>query len=110
MASKRDLKKAIKRACGSIAGECLMAEYNIENAETEKWDNVIINIALLQEEAIKKMPAPFGKKTAEFENKKLYRKARRAHNKQAVKELTDYMHGQVENVVKEMNALLPSKA
>ena len=110
MASKRDLKKSIKRACGSIAGECLMAEYTYEKAETEKWDNVIINIALLQEEAVKKMPAPFGKKTAEFDNKKLYRKARRSHNKQAVKELADYMHQQVENIAKEMNALTPSKA
>ncbi len=103
MANRRNLKKSIRYACGDIAGECIFAETNAENVD--KWDNIIINVALLQEEAIKRLSVPFDKTPKDFENKKEYRKARRAHFKQVEKALTEYMHTETKKVIEEMNAL-----
>ena len=52
MASKRQIKKAIRNACGDIAGECIFAESAFGENKIEEWDSIIIDTALLQEEAV----------------------------------------------------------
>ena len=48
MANKRNLKKAIRFACGDMAGECIFAENTIEGTDVAAWDQIILDIALLQ--------------------------------------------------------------
>ena len=107
MASKRQIKKAIMNACGDIAGECIFAE-SAFGGNVEDWDSIIIDTALLQQEAINRVSNKFGKKVKDFANRKEYNKARRAFYKQCEKELSEYFHTEVENIAKRMNALMPS--
>ena len=51
MANKRQIKKAIKNACGDIAGECIFAESAFGEGKIEEWDSIIVDTALLQQEA-----------------------------------------------------------
>ncbi len=108
MANKRDIKKAIQRACGDIAGECIFAESAFGEGKIEQWDSVIIDTALLQQEAVNRVNNRFGKKVKEFANRKEYNKARRAFFKQCEKELSEYFRAEVENIAKRMNELMPS--
>lgn len=107
--SKRELKKLIQYACGDIAGECIKAEETLEGADFEKWDSIILNVALLQQEAVNRVSVDFDKTPKDFANKKEYNKARRAYFKQVEKGINDYMQGEIEKIVKDMNALLPKK-
>ena len=107
MANKRQLKKAIKYACGEIAGECIVAANTLENTDVDQWDNIVINVALLQQEAVNRVSVDYDKTPSDFDNKKAYKKARRTYFKQVEKALADYMHTQTEKVVEAMNALTP---
>lgn len=107
MANKRQLKKAIHYACGNIAGECFFAECMTDNTEPGQWDEIIVDTALLQEEAVKRVSAGFDKKPSDFPNRQEYNKARRAHFKAAEKALAEHMRTETEGLVSRMNALLP---
>ena len=109
MASKRQIKKAIQNACGDIAGECIFAESAFGENKIEEWDSVIIDTALLQQEAVNRVNNRFGKKVKDFANRKEYKKARRAFFKEREKELSEYFRAEVENLAKRMNDLMPSK-
>ncbi len=109
MANKRQLKKAIQAACGQIAGQCIYAEDNFENADLQAWDNIIVNVALLQDDAVKRVSVSFDKTPRDFENRAEYNKARRAYFKEVEKALAKHMHTETEKVVEAMNALMPKK-
>ena len=107
MANKRNLKKAIRFACGDMAGECIFAENTIAGTDVAAWDQIILDIALLQEEAVNRVSVSFDKVPRDFENKKDYNKARRTYFKAVEKALAEYMHTETEQIVAAMNALLP---
>lgn len=107
MANKRNLKKAIRFACGDMAGECIFAENTIEGTDVAAWDQIILDIALLQEEAVNRVSVSFDKVPRDFENKKDYNKARRTYFKAVEKALAEYMNTETEQIVAAMNALLP---
>ena len=107
MASKRQTKKAIQNACGDIAGECIFAESAFGENKIEEWDSIIIDTALLQQEAVNRVNNKFGKKVKEFANRKEYNKARRAFFQQCEKELSEYFTAEVNNIAKRMNELMP---
>lgn len=107
MANKRDLKKAICYACGQMAGQCVLAESTINGADIEKWDKIIVDIALLQEKGLNRVSVNFDKTLSAFENRKEYKKARRAYFKQVEKALSEFMHTEAGKIVERMNALLP---
>ena len=109
MASKRQIKKAIQNACGDIAGECIFAESAFGENKRDEWDSIIIDTALLQQEAVNRVSNKFGKKVKEFANRKEYNKARRAFYKNNEKELAAFMKEEVGKIVEKMNALLPKK-
>lgn len=102
MASKRDLKKAIKRSCGNIAAECFMSQFFDEKPE---WDDVIVDAAVLQQEAINRIAVRFDKKVADFDTPAAYRKARRTFFKENVGEITQYISGEVAKIAARMNEL-----
>lgn len=106
MANKRQLKKAIRYACGEMAGECFFAQEAFEGTNPEEWDKIVLNIALLQSEAINRVSVDFDKIPKDFENGKAYNKARRTYFKAVEKGLADYMKEESEKIVGEMNALI----
>ena len=109
MANNRQLKKAIGRSCGQIAGECLVAQAALGFENAEQWDNVVIDAALLQVAALKKVCPKFESKPKSFDNKKAYNEARKAFYKNNEKELAAYMKEEIGKIVDKMNALLPKK-
>ena len=46
MANKRELKKEIRKVCGDIAAECLLAKYLIKGADGKAL-NAVINLSLI---------------------------------------------------------------
>ncbi|MBO7608815.1 MAG: hypothetical protein J6S96_01245 [Muribaculaceae bacterium] len=109
MANKRQLKKAICHACGQIAGECLMTQAALDYKDAEKWDEIVIDAALLQVAALKKVQPKFEPKPKSFANGKEYKRARREFYKNNEKELASFMKEEIGKIVGKMNALLPKK-
>ena len=111
MANKRQLKKAICRTCGDVAGECIFAAETFGNeANYENWDKIILEVALLQAEAVSRVSESFKKQPKEFANGKDYKKARRAHSKQVVNGICELMTTTLKEVAAKMNELMPKKA
>ena len=104
MASKRQLKKAILRSCGTIAGEAITTQLML-GTSLEEWNDVVINTALLQVAAIKKVGPKFESKPKSFNNGKEYKKARRAFYKENEKQLRDFMNEEVKKIAEQMNAI-----
>ncbi|MBQ3959003.1 MAG: hypothetical protein II592_05280 [Muribaculaceae bacterium] len=109
MANKRNLKKAIRYACGNMAGQCIFAESILQDADIEKWDNIILNIAMLQEEAVNRVTVSYDRTRKDFANGREYKKARRNYFKQATKSISEYMKTEAAKIAAEMNALTPKK-
>ncbi len=109
MANKRQLKKAIRRACGKIAGECLTAQVALPETNPESWDELVVEAAMLQVAAIKRAHPVFGTKPKECANGKEYKKARRAFFKENEKELTAFMRDEVGKIADQMNKLIGKK-
>ncbi|MBP5687518.1 MAG: hypothetical protein J6X22_02610 [Muribaculaceae bacterium] len=106
MANKRQLKKAIGYACGEMAGECFFAQETFENTNPESWDKIVLDIALLQAEAVNRVSVDFDKVPKDFANGREYKKARRAYFKAVEKAISNYMKEESEKIVGEMNALI----
>lgn len=106
MANKRQLKKAIQYACGEMAGECFFAQNTFENTNPEEWDKIVLDIAMLQGSAIKRVSVDYDKIPKDFENGKEYNKARRTYFKAVEKAIGNYMKEESEKIVGQMNALV----
>ena len=87
MANKRQLKKAITYACGEMAGECYFAQNTFENTNPEDWDKIVLDIAMLQVGAIKRVSVDFDKIPKDFH-------------------IGNYMKEESEKIVGEMNSLV----
>ena len=109
MANKRQLKKAIGYACGEMAGECFFAQSALENTNPEDWDKIVLDIALLQAEAVNRVSVDFDKVPKDFPNGKEYNKARRTYFKAVEKAIGKYMKEESEKIVGQMNALAKAK-
>ena len=111
MTNKRQLKKAICRACGEVAGECIFASEAYGTEENrEKWDSIIVDTTLLQAEAINRVTAKFDKAPKDFANGKEYKKAHRAFFKEVVKSINEDMTNNLKTIAARMNELMPKKA
>ena len=110
MASKRQLKKAIYRSCGEIAGECIFAnEMLAPQTDQADWDSIIIDVALLQCEGVNRVNVDFDHVPSDFPNRREYNKARRKYFKQVEKAIGDYMTEQTQGIAERMNKLMPNK-
>ena len=87
--------------------EAKQADKRLANAE--KWDEIVIDAALLQVSGLKKTNSKFEQRPKDFENGRAYKKARRAFFKANEKELAAMMHSETQKIVEKMNALLPKK-
>lgn len=107
MSSKRLLKKEIRIVCGSMAGECVVARISVPGIDVEKMNQVILEIASLQENALSRVSFTFSQGTSSFATVKEYNKARSKFFKDAYRKLKNDFNHRVVEIVKEMNALLP---
>lgn len=106
MANKRNLKKQVRYICGDLAGECIFARKAFPSVDPEAANNIVIEIAGLQESTIEKASFSFDKCVRDFENRQAYNKARNAYYSAAYKTLTDEFNASVKEIVKKMNSLL----
>ncbi len=109
MANKRRLKKAIKAACGNMAGECIITRNYVPGVDAQKIDEIIFNIADLQFVTIENVSFSFDKSESNFESHHEYKKAREAYFRKAYHKLiSDFKKG-VNDIVNQMNEALPAE-
>ncbi len=108
MTSKRQLKKYFTNVCGALATECVMAAEYVDGIDINAMDNVILEIARLQDHAVSRVSIAFDKAPSDFESGRAYTAARRAYFAEAFKALIMEFEEKVAAIVKEMNALLPA--
>lgn len=109
MANKRQLKKYIRFVCGSIANECIIAREFIDGIDAEKMNQIIVDLATLQEQAVNHVTFSFDKTPHDFASLHDYRKARRDYYTKAFTTLNDEFNAHIADIVKRMNALLPER-
>lgn len=110
MANKRELKKEIRKVCGDIAAECLLAKYLIKGADGKALNAVINDVADLQISAVDNVTFSFDKLPHDFENRAEYNTARHTYFAKAYASLRAKFYGKVNEIVKNMNAAIPQEA
>lgn len=108
--NKRVLKKEIRRICGSLAGECVVAKLTIPGVNPEAFNKIIYHLADLQQSAIRLISVDFPQSPKDFANNGEYLKARRDYYKKSFGTLKANFNKRVAELVKEMNAALPAEA
>lgn len=107
MATKRQLKKFVRNTCGALAAEIIFARAAFPQIDRKQVHDIIADIAALQADTIAKTGIAFDKAPRDFEDRSLYKKARRDYFNKAYTSLLDSFEAAVEDVVKKMNAALP---
>lgn len=103
MKSKRNLKKQIKYICGDLVGEALLAG---EVCACDKQDEVaqlIVDLAVLQENALASCSFAFDKSRRDFSSEAEYNKAKHAYNRAAFSALHDKFNARVAELVHKLN-------
>lgn len=108
MANKRDLKKQIKYICGEVAVECILAREYMEGINADKMNDVVFEIAELQQKSLKNATFAFDKTPKDFDNGKEYNRAANAYFKNAYKVFYAEFNKHIQAIVKQMNELLPA--
>ncbi len=109
MANIRDLKKEVRYVCGDLAAECLMARTFIKGIDRDRMEEIVGEIAALQELALNRITFSFDKIPSDFATGSEYRKARSAYFKKAYKSFREKFDGHVNDIVRKMNAALPQE-
>lgn len=109
MASKRQLKKEIRMVCGDIAGCCLFSEAAMK-ADKAKIGEIIVKVAVLQEETIREISFSFDKTLSDFDSAHQYNEAKSKYNRLAFATLKKQLSEKINEVVTELNALIPQES
>lgn len=107
--NKRLLKKEIRMICGSLAGECVIAKITVSGINPEKINEIIYEIAALQQNALQRTNFDFPQTEKSFANAQEYHKARHDYFKAAYGKLKSEFNNHVESIVKKMNEALPAE-
>lgn len=91
--------------CGEIASVCLTRQADVNEENLEKWDEVVIDAALLQVSAVRQVNVRFGKKVKDYPTPQNYRKARREFFKQHVNELSEFLKTHASELTGRINEL-----
>lgn len=110
MANKRELKKEIRKVCGDIAAECLLAKYFVKGSDAKALNAVINDVADLQISAIDNVTFAFDKQPHDFDTRAEYNKARHTYYAKAFKSLRSKFYDKVNEIVKNLNAAIPQEA
>ncbi len=71
-ANKRLLKKEIHRICGALAGECVLAKLAIPGISREKLNEIIYQLADLQQSALRLVSIDFPGVPSGYNSRKEY--------------------------------------
>ena len=108
MSNKRYLKKRILQVCGDIATEAILAAVIFaKEVDRDKINEVINDVAALQEATLVKSNFSFDKSPRDFEDKGAYRKARRKYFAEAYNRLNKDFVDQAVEIVKKLNEIVP---
>ena len=107
MANKRTLKKHVAYVCGDLAAECIVASHLIKGADAEALRNLVLKIAILQNDTIRKVNISFDKTPRDFEDAGKYNAAHRRYFATAYTKLMEGFNAAVRSIVDEMNKALP---
>lgn len=108
MANKRILKKQIKYICGEVAFQCIITR-ECFNGNSEKLNELVITTADLQEKTLKNVTFSFDKTAKAFSNRAEYNKAASTYFKQAYGVLHKEFNGQIQEILKQLNAEMPAE-
>ncbi len=108
MANKRQLKKQIRYICGDLAGECILARQLMPNADKEKLNQAVVEIADLQEESLANATFAFDKSPRDFATLKEYNHAKYLYYRTAYEQLIKHFNDRVQDIVKLMNEAMPA--
>ncbi len=109
MANKRILKKQIKYICGEVALQCIITRECFSSSNSEKLNELVIVTADLQEKTLKNVTFAFDKTAKAFSNRAEYNKAATAYFKQAYNVLHKEFNGQIQEILKQLNAEMPAE-
>lgn len=105
MQSKRDLKKQIRYICGDLVGECLLIGEVCEEEKLDDLNQLIVDLAVLQEGTIAKTNFCFDKSRKEFASAHEYRKARTKYVHEAYRTLHKQFNESLKDAVHRMNEI-----
>lgn len=108
MSNKRILKKEIRRICGALAGECIIAKYAVNGIDPEVMNEIVYKIAELQENSLRRVSVAYDRTASSFDSLHAYETAKSAYYKAAFKALKAEFNKGIEEIIKEMNAALPT--
>lgn len=109
MANVRQLKKAIRTLCGSMASETLVASALVKGFDQAKVNDILVNIADLQSSALGKVKFSFDKSQKDFENRSEFNKSKNKYYKEAYSNLKKMISDKAVVIVNEMNSAMPKK-
>lgn len=108
MATKRQLKKAIRNTCGALAAEIILARAAFPQIDRKQVHDIVADIAGLQADTLAKVSIAFDKTPRDYADGAQYKKARRTYFNTAYTHLLDGFDKAVEDIVAKMNAALPA--
>lgn len=105
MKSKKDLKKQIRYICGDLVGECLLIGEVVSADKQDEVNQLIVDLAILQESTISKVTFAFDKCERDFATRHDYLKTRSAYFRTAFGTLHDQFNAKLREIVHRMNSL-----
>ena len=105
MQTKRDLKKQIRYICGDLVGECLLIAEICPEEKLGEVNQLIVDLAVLQESTISKTNFSYDKTRKHFATAADYRKARSAYFHEAFRTLHKQFNAALSEAVHRLNAL-----
>lgn len=109
MANKRNIKKHIHYVCGELALTCIITRDCFEGVDRSKLNDLLLKIAALQSNAVKRLNFSYEKTKKDFPNPADYNKAKNAYEKKAYKSFNSEFNAKIADIVKELNAQLTPK-
>ena len=109
MANKRQIKKQIHYACGALAAQCIIAAETVKDIDSKAMNEIILEIARLQANSLKRCSFIFDKSEKEFDTPHSYSKAKKTYNAEAFRILIKDFNEKVGEILHKMNSLLPAE-
>lgn len=103
MQSKRDLKKQVRYICGDLVGECLLIGEICPEEKLGELNQLIVDIAVLQEDTVSKANFSFDKSVRDFPSAHDFKKAKSAYYREAYATLHKQFNGALSDAVHRMN-------
>lgn len=105
MQSKRDLKKQIRYICGDLVGECLLIAEICPEEKLGEVNQLIVDLAVLQETTISHANFSFDKSRKEFATSDEYKKAKHKYYHEAYTTLHKQFNTALADAVHRLNAV-----